>query len=56
MAGKYTQFESFVLFFEDFCFMSSLYEFLNEKNEIKNSLFNGHLQFELSYSDFKKHF
>ena len=56
MAGKYAQFESFVLFFEDFCFISSLYEFLNEKNEIKNSLFNGHLQFELSYSDFKKHF
>ena len=56
MAGKYSQFEKFILFFEDFCFISSLYEFLNEKNEVKNSLFNGHLEFEFSYSDFKKNF
>ena len=55
MAGKYTQFEKFVLFFEDFMFISSLYEFLNEKNEL-DLKFNGHLQFEFSYSHFKNKF
>ena len=56
MAGKYAQFEQYVLFFEDFCFITSLYEFLNEKNEVKNSLFNGHIEFEFSYSYFKNKF
>ena len=56
MAGKYAQFEQYVLFFEDFCFITSLYEFLNEKNEVKNSLFNGHIEFEFSYSYFKNNF
>ena len=56
MSGRYLQFKSFVLFLEEFSFISTLYEFLNEKNENKNSTFNGHLEFEFSYSDFKKNF
>ena len=56
MADKYAQFEQYVLFFEDFCFITSLYEFLNEKNEVRNSLFNGHIEFEFSYSYFKNKF
>ena len=54
MAGKFAQFKEYILFFQDFVFISSLHEFLNEKNEIKNQLFNEHIQFELNYSDFKK--
>ena len=35
--------------------MCSLYQFLNEKFELKE-LFNGHLQFEMSYSNFRINF
>ena len=55
MAG-YKQFKEFVLFFEEFYFISSLYEFLNEKNELKGKLFNGHKEFKLYYTDFKNKF
>ena len=55
MADKYQQFKKFQLFIEEFVFISTLYEFLNEKNELPN-LFNEHLQFEISYSYFKKNF
>ena len=33
MADKYLQFKKFTLFFEEFFFISTLYEFLNESNE-----------------------
>ena len=55
MASKYDQIKKFTLFIEEFVFISSLYEFLNEKFELKN-LFNGHLQFEMSYSNFRINF
>ena len=53
MADKYQQFKKFILFFEEFYFISSLYEFFNESNEKKGSLFNGHIELELFYTDFK---
>ena len=55
MADKYAQIKKFYLFVEEFIFITSLYEYLNEKCELKE-LFNGHLQFEMSYSDFRKNF
>ena len=55
MADKYSQFKKFTLFFEEFFFISTLYEFLNESNEEKN-LFNGHLQFKMKYTNFKNKF
>ena len=55
MADKYNQFKKFYLFLEEFVFITSLYEYLNEKNELKED-FNGHLQFEMSYSNFRKNF
>ena len=55
MADKYIQFKKFTLFFEEFFFISTLYEFLNESNEEK-LLFNGELQFKMQYTDFKNKF
>ena len=55
MVDKYQQFKKFELFFQEFAFITNLYEYLNEKNEL-SLMFNGHLQFEISYSDFKKNF
>ena len=55
MAGKYEQFKKYQLFIEDFVFITTLYQFLNEKFELKE-LFNDHLQFEISYSYFRKYF
>ena len=55
MADKYAQIKKFYLFVEEFIFITSLYEYLNEKCELKE-LFNGHMQFEMSYSNFKKNF
>ena len=55
MGDKYAQFKQFRLFFEEFVFISSLYEFLNEKNE-EPLKFNGHLQFKMTYHEFKKNF
>lgn len=52
---KYQQFKKFILFVEDFVFISSLYEFLNEKFE-KKELFIDNLQFEMSYSHFRINF
>ena len=54
MAGKFEQFKRYILFKEEFVFILSLYRFLNEKVEIKNRLYNEHIQFEINYSDFKK--
>ena len=55
MANKYDQFKKFTLFKEEFVFIVSLYEFLNEKFELEN-IFDGHLQFEMSYSNFRINF
>ena len=55
MANKYDQIKKFTLFQEDFVFIVSLYQFLNEKFELEN-LFDGYLQFEMSYSNFKINF
>ena len=55
MADKYQQLKKFYLFVEEFVFITSLYEYLNEKCELPN-LFNGHIQFEMSYSNFRKNF
>ena len=49
------QFKKFTLFFEEFFFITTLYEFLNESNEEK-LLFNGQLQFKMRYTDFKNKF
>ena len=56
MGDKYSQFKEFILFFEEFYFISSLYEFLNESNEVRGSLFNGQIEFKMRYSDFKNKF
>ena len=55
MADKYEQFKKFILFKEEFIFIVSLYSFLNEKFELQN-LFDGHLEFEMSYSNFRINF
>ena len=55
MADKYQQLKKIELFFQEFAFITNLYEYLNEKNEL-SLMFNRHLQFEISYSDFKKIF
>ena len=55
MADKYDQFKKFTLFQEDFVFIVSLYQFLNEKIELKD-FFDGHLQFEMPYSNFRINF
>ena len=55
MADKYQQIKKFRLFVEEFIFITTLYEFLNEKFELKE-YFDGHLQFEMSYSNFRINF
>ena len=55
MADKYDQFKKFTLFQEDFVFIVSLYQYLNEKFELKD-FFDGHLQFEMPYSNFRINF
>ena len=55
MASKYDQFKKYILFIEDFVFISSLYEFLNEKFEVKE-LHNENIQFEMTYSNFRINF
>ena len=55
MVNKYDQIKKFTLFKEEFVFIVSLYQFLNEKFELED-LFNGHLQFEMSYSNFRINF
>ena len=55
MTDKYQQFKEFTLFKEEFIFIVSIYQFLNEQFELKE-LFNGFLQFEMSYSHFRRNF
>ena len=52
MTDKYQQIKKFILFVEEFKFITSLYTLLNEKFELKET-FNGYLQFEMNYSNFK---
>ena len=52
MADKYFQIKKYLLFFEEFQFITSLYILLNEKFE-KKELFNDNLQFEMTFSQFK---
>ena len=52
MADKYFQIKKYLLFFEEFQFITSLYILLNEKFE-KEKLFNDNLQFEMTFSQFK---
>ena len=51
--SKYSEFKKYILFAEDFLFIMSLYEILNEKHEVKNN--NGKMRFIMSYSDFKQY-
>ena len=53
MTDKYQQIKKFYLFVEEFKFVISLYSFLNEKYELKET-FNDNLRFEMSYSSFKE--
>ena len=53
MADKYFQIKKYLLFFGEFVFKTSLYLLLNEQFE-KKELFNGNLQFEMTYNQFKK--
>ena len=55
MADKYAQFKKIFLFIEEFNLISTLYEFLNEKNE-QSLEFNGYPQFKISYSEFRINF
>ena len=55
MVDKYEQFKKYQLFVEIYVFITTLYEYLNEKNELKE-FFNGYPQFEISYSYFRKDF
>ena len=55
MVDKYEQLKKYQLFCEICCFITTLYEFLNEKFEQKE-LFNDYLQFEIPYSYFRQDF
>ena len=52
MVDKYFQIKKYLLFYEEFNFITSLYLLLNEKFE-KKELFNDNLQFEMTFSQFK---
>ena len=51
---KYQQIKKYILFEEIFQFHISLYLLLNEKFELKE-MFNEHLQFEMTFTSFKKY-
>ena len=51
---KYQQIKKYILFEEIFQFHISLYLLLNEKFELKE-MFNEHLQFEMTFTTFKKY-
>ena len=50
--SKYSEFKKYILFHEEFAFIISLYQILNEKFEVKTD--NGQLKFIMSYQNFKK--
>ena len=51
--SKYSQFKKYILFQEDFLFITSLYFIFNEENEVKT--IDGKLKFMMSYDKFKKY-
>ena len=51
--SKYSQFEKYILFQEDFIFITSLYFIFNEENEVKTD--NEEFKFIMSYKKFKKY-
>ena len=48
----YSQFKKFILFQEDFFFITSLYFIFNEENEVKN-IKNDKIEFVMTYEKFK---
>ena len=52
--SKYSQFKKYILFQEDFLFITSLYFIFNEENEVK-TIDNNKLKFIMSYDKFKKY-
>ena len=50
--SRYSQFKKYILFHEEFVFIISLYQILNEKYEVKTN--NGQLKFIMSYLLLKK--
>ena len=51
--SKYSQFKKYILFQEDFLFITSLYFIFNEENEVKT--IDDKLKFIMSYDKFKKY-
>ena len=51
--SKYSQFKKYILFQQDFLFVTSLYFIFNEENQVKT--INGELKFIMSYDKFKKY-
>ena len=51
--SKYSQFKKYILFQQDFLFITSLYYIFNEENEVKT--IDGKLKFIMSYTKFKKY-
>ena len=52
--SKYSQFKKYILFQEDFLFITSLYFIFNEENKV-NTIDNNELKFIMSYDKFKKY-
>ena len=50
--SMYSKFKKYILFQEDFIFITSLYFIFNEKNEVKS--INNKLKFIMTYDEFKK--
>ena len=51
--SKYSQFKKYILFQEDFLFITSLYFIFNEENEVKTT--NNELKFMMPYQKFKNY-
>ena len=51
--SMYSKFKKYILFQEDFIFLTSLYFIFNEKNEVKN--INNEVKFVMTYKTFKEY-
>ena len=51
--SMYSKFKKYILFHEDFIFITSLYFIFNEKNEVKN--INNEVKFVMTYKTFKEY-
>ena len=51
--SMYSKFKKYILFQEDFIFLTSLYFIFNEKNEVKN--IKNEIKFVMSYQTFKEY-